>query len=292
MNELIFDAAFLSQLEQLSLQARFRASGQTGGVRKSRNTGSSVEFSDFREYIAGDDFRRIDWNAYGRFDRLFLKLFMEEKQTKVHLLLDLSASMDFGQPNKLIIAKRLTAVMAYLALAGYDRVSIFTLGDEVSAELSSFSGKQGFMKVINFLENAETQKKTALSAAIKKLPIKQSHGISIVLSDLFSSDGYEEGIKYLQYCKQEVSVLQILSPEELKPPLEGRVRLLSNEDEEPCDVDINSATLRAYDRALQDFLDNAQKFCHGRRIPHVLIPTELDFEQMVFERILSSGVVR
>lgn len=292
MNETLFDAAFLAQLEQLRLAARFKASGQAGGGRKSRNTGSSVEFSDFREYAIGDDYRRIDWNAYGRFDRLFLKLFMEEKQTRVHLLIDASASMDFGAPNKLVVAKRLAAVMAYLALTGYDRVAVFALGDSVSAQLGSFSGKQGFMKVLSFLETIAPQPRTALSAALQKVPFPAGHGVTVLLSDLFSADGYVDGLRYLRYRKQETSVIQLLSPAELDPRFEGRVRLLSREDEPSRDVDMNQQTLRAYDKALQEFLSDVRRACHANHMQHVLIPTDLDLQHMVFDRIVRAGVVR
>lgn len=292
MADTLFDPAFLAQLEQLRLYARFQSSGQAGGGRKSRHTGSSVEFSDFREYAIGDDYRRVDWNAYGRFDKLFLKIFMEEKQTRVHILLDASASMDYGIPNKLTVAKRLAAVMVYLALAGYDRVAIFALGDEVSAQLGSFSGKQGFIKALTFLENVAPLPRTALCAAVQRVPLPLGHGVTVLISDLFSSDGYEEALRFLRYRKQETSVIHVLAPEELSPKFEGRVRLLSREDEAARDVDLNVQTLRAYDKALHDFLSDARRACHAHSMQHVLIPSDLDLQHMVFDRIVRAGVVR
>ena len=132
--------AFLQRLDALQLAMRAPARGGAGGLRRSRALGSSVEFSDFREYAPGDDLRRVDWNAYARFDRLFLKLFMEEQETTVHILLDCSASMDFGEPSKWEMAQGLAQLLCYMAIRGGDRAVIIALGEEIIAS-EVFSGR-------------------------------------------------------------------------------------------------------------------------------------------------------
>src|SRR5574338_410224 len=128
MSERLFDEAFLRRLERLALVARRASIGQTQGERRSQKRGQSVEFADFRPYVMGDDFRRIDWNAYARLERFFIKLFVEEEDLSVHLLVDTSRSMNWGQPNKLWYATRIAGALSYIALAGLDRVTITGLG--------------------------------------------------------------------------------------------------------------------------------------------------------------------
>ncbi|HET9416738.1 MAG TPA: DUF58 domain-containing protein, partial [Candidatus Limnocylindria bacterium] len=124
-----FDEAFLRRLEQLELASRRLTAGRMKGERRSVRRGQSVEFADYRTYAMGDDLRQLDWNAYARLERLFVKLFVEEEDVTVHLLVDASRSMDYGQPNKLDAARRAAAALGYLGLASMDRVSIAFLGD-------------------------------------------------------------------------------------------------------------------------------------------------------------------
>src|ERR1700710_1856689 len=121
----LLDPAFLKKLEALSLVSKRVFSGQTKGERRSTKRGSSVEFADFREYALGDDLRSVDWKAYGRLEKLFLKLFVEEEDLSLPLLIDTSGSMEFGTPlSKADYARRIAAALGYIALSEYDRVSV------------------------------------------------------------------------------------------------------------------------------------------------------------------------
>ena len=135
--------AFLQRLDALQLAMRAPARGGAGGLRRSRALGSSVEFSDFREYAPGDDLRRVDWNAYARFDRLFLKLFMEEQETTVHILLDCSASMDFGEPSKWEMAQGLAQLLCYMAIRGGDRAVIIGIAHHNAGKARLEVGDRG-----------------------------------------------------------------------------------------------------------------------------------------------------
>jgi uncharacterized protein (DUF58 family) len=112
---MLFDEAFLRKLERIAILSKRAAAGQLQGERRSSKRGQSVEFADFRPYSSGDDFRRIDWNAYARLERFFIKLFIEEEDLTVHLLVDTSKSMDWGNPNKLEYAIRSAGALGYIA---------------------------------------------------------------------------------------------------------------------------------------------------------------------------------
>src|SRR6187200_2988415 len=141
-NDLLFDEAFLRRLEQLELVSRRLTAGRMKGERRSVRRGQSVEFADYRNYSAGDDLRQLDWNVYARLERLFVKLFVEEEDVTVHILVDASRSMDYGEPNKLDAARRAAAALGYLGLAGMDRVSIAFLGDGRATALKPMRGKR------------------------------------------------------------------------------------------------------------------------------------------------------
>lgn len=288
-----FDENFLKKLDRLALATKMVVKGETGGNRKSSHKGSSVEFSDFREYVHGDDFRRIDWNAYARFERFFIKLFMEEQESTVTIFIDSSKSMDWGQPHKGTLAKQLSAVFAYLALANFDRVGLVALNENPEFRLSPFSGKQGFWKVLEFIDNIPYNGRTRLNAAIRNYPNLGSRGgISIILTDLFSFDGYEEALKYLQYRKQEITLIHILAPQELEPQWSGSVRLLDSEGGEPKEITMTPQILKSYKKVLKDFLQEAQGFCYQRGINYIPVSSALSLEQIVFDNLVKMGVIR
>ncbi len=170
-----FDAEFLQKLERLTLPGTKLIQGGTGGRRRSKAKGSSIEFSDFREYTPGDDYRAIDWHAYARFERLFIKLFMEEREANITIFLDTSASMDYGQPSKGVLAKKLAAVFAYIALANYDRVGIAALNDGISDRYPYFSGKPGFFKALEFIDRLPFSGRTSLNKSQRQDKPEQEH---------------------------------------------------------------------------------------------------------------------
>jgi len=289
----LLDEQFLKRLDRLALNARMAIKGDMGGNRKSRSKGSSIEFSDFREYIPGDDFRRIDWNAYARFERLFVKLFMEEREANITVFLDMSASMDWGQPSKGALAKQLAAVLVYIALANFDRVAVVGIQDKPATYLPYFSGKQGFWRALKFIEGLKFDGKTSLCSAIKECPIlKPNGGISIMITDLFSKDGYKQALEYLQYLKQEVTLIHLMAPQELDPELSGSLRLVDVEGEEAKDVIVTPGVLKAYRKALDEFLNDVRAFCYARGINYVLASSANSLEEVVFHNLMKPGLVR
>lgn len=279
---------FLRRLDAMKLNMRAPARGGAGGSRRSKALGTSVEFSDFREYALGDDLRRVDWNAYARFDRLFLKLFMEEQETQVNLILDGSASMDFE--NKWRAAVGICEILAYLALRGGDKVTVYVLGDGVMRS-ERFQGRLGFMRLSEFLAAQKPKGKTRLSALMPLLSLDGGQGVSILISDLMSPDGYETALKALQYKKQETSVVQVLSGFELAPELHDMVRLIDSETGEAREFLASGEAMARYHAALLRMLEETERFCHARSMQYVLFSAAENVEETALKALSRAGMI-
>lgn len=281
----------LRRLDAFTLAMREHARGGTGGMRRAKTTGSSVEFSDFRNYAPGDDLRRVDWNAFARFDRLFLKLFLDEQETTLRVLLDASASMNCGEPSKWQMALRLAAMLSYLSLCRYDRVAIVSLEEGGIRRSQRFGGRASFPQVEAFLESLQPKGPTRLDDALLRVPISAGRGVCVLISDLLTGEGWTRGASSLLYRRQELSVLHLLSPQELEPDMSGAVQLLDSEGEPACDVQISPDTLRRYREALEAFLLEQQAFCHARNVAYLRLDSGMDLEQGVLKALVTSGVL-
>jgi uncharacterized protein (DUF58 family) len=277
----LFDSDFLKKLQQLVITSKVILTDGGGGNRKSRSKGSSVEFSDYREYTLGDDFRRIDWNAYGRFEKLFIKLFMEEREAPVNLFLDTSKSMDWGEPNKSMASRRLAAALCYISLSNYDRVSIACLSNTVEKMKLSLRGKNSFGDVLDMLEKLEYNRGTDLLAAIRQFNLKPSRGISIIISDFLSQGALEESIKYLQYRKQEVYVCHVLAPQEVNPEINSSLRLIDKETGEYMDVTASPQLVKAYHKVFTNFTAGLEEVCFKRGASYMRFESSVPVETMV-----------
>jgi uncharacterized protein (DUF58 family) len=290
LEERIFDAEFLKKLDTIVINVRMMMNTGSGGNRKSRSKGSSVEFSDFREYSIGDDFRRIDWNAYGRFDRLFVKLFMEEREAMVNIFIDSSRSMNFGEPKKALAALKLSGVLTYLALNNLDRVCLNSLSEAQFKQSPALNGRGMFQRCVEFLENLQFTGATDLNSYIKKKEFKGS-GVSIIFSDFFTPGGIEAAVKYLLYKKQDVILVHILAPEELSPALEGQIRLLDSETGEARDISVTPTLLRQYDKELNSFMNSIREFCSRMGVTYIQVSSAEPIEKIVFEEFTRAGIV-
>lgn len=257
----LFDSDFLKKIEQMSLHFCLTMDGTAAGNRKSRSKGSSVEFSDYREYANGDDFRRVDWNAYGRFEKLFIKLFMEEREAPVHIFIDVSKSMDWGEPNKSIVSRRLAAALGYVSLAGFDRVSLYCADEGIQTVCRDVRGKNFFYKLTGLLENVQYSGKSNMLKAVEGARMAGSRGITILISDFFTKGSFHELIKYCRYKKQTVYVCHILSPQELEPDMDESVRLIDSETADTRDITVTPALLNSYRKAVNAFRDELEQTC-------------------------------
>ena len=254
----------LKKLDALALSMREQARGGAGGFRHAKSLGSSAEFSDFREYVPGDDIRRVDWNAYARFNRLFLKLFMEEQEAVVHLLMDASGSMAAKWPACVDFAKAL----GYLALCSGDRVRVWALQADRAQAGPLLSGRKDFLPLCRYTQALTPGGETLLDSAICRLGAL-GKGMSFLISDLFSPQGYQKGLDFLRYQKQQTAILHLLSPQEADPQLEGAVRLIDEETGERIDLMAQGAAMRRYQRALADFKREIEAYCFSRDIRYL-----------------------
>src|SRR5205807_7026298 len=222
----------LRRLEQFQLLAARRAKSSAKGERRSRARGQSVEFADYRNYTHGDDFRYLDWNLYGRLERLFLKLYEEERELPVRIFLDASESMSFGTPVKFDFARQIAAAIGYVALCGFDRVTVCPFPDNpdqavARGALRSVRGRKSALTFFQNLNALSAHGGATLNEALRRgaLEARQA-GVAVVLSDFLDPAGYEPGLNALVSCGFQISAVQILAPEELNPPTYGDLKLI------------------------------------------------------------------
>lgn len=266
---------YLSKLDNMNISISDIIDNFYAGVRKSNKTGVSLEFSDYKQYITGDDIRHIDWNNYAHSDKLYIKRFNEDKQANINIFLDLSKSM--AQYNKGYYSKILTASLAYISLKTSDSVKVY-ICDEAKNQISA-NNKNSFNKVVDFLDSLEYKGTTNLSKTIfnilKTDDIKK--GVTFFVSDFFSEDGYEQAIKTLKYKKQKIIALHILSAQELNPIYNGNIRFIDSENGNQCDVFVDEDIVNKYLQLLKDFEDNLKDFCFMIGVAYKLISTETPF---------------
>jgi uncharacterized protein (DUF58 family) len=282
----VFDEAFLRQLERLLVLMRSPVRGGLKGGRRSVKRGQSVEFADYRDYALGDDLRQLDWNVYARLERLFVKLFIEEEDVTVTLLVDASASMTAGRPPKLLFAKRAAAALGYIGLASEDRVTVSALTGRVARRRAAMRGSGRVFRLLSDLSSIEpSDGPTDLLAAARHAGAQlRGKGVVILLSDLLDPAA-DRVIRELAATGSEVIVLHVLSPEELDPQLEGDLRLVDVETGDGVDVTVDLPTLDAYKARLsawkQGFADLAAK----RRASYVDLPSDANLADLMFNEL-------
>lgn len=292
MTELIFDKEFLKKLENMAFVLKKARAGRYSGLHRSTRKGQSVEFADYRAYAAGDDFRQVDWNAYARLDRLFIKLFMEENDLSIHLLLDTSGSMASEGSLKYHLAKQLAGALGYLALVNMEQVGVIALNQGTSRVLPLQRGRNAISRLWGFLGQLEAGGETDLNLSLRQTgKYIKGPGIVIVLSDLLSPSGFEEGLKFLQHLGQQVVVLHILAPEEKDPQLLGNFRLVDCETGLEKEVSITPILLRAYKDHLETFLSSIKQFCLSREITYHLVGSEDNLEDILLRSLRGAEVL-
>src|SRR3984957_16399332 len=215
---LLLDPAFMARLDQLDVMSRKLLAGKMKGERRSKRRGQSVEFADYRNYVVGDDLRFIDWKIYARLDKLFLKLFLEEEDLSLYILLDVSKSCDFGNPNKAFYIKQVAAALGYIGLVNYNRVTIAAMSNTVVADTGSMRGRTKVNQMIDFVGKLQPQGPSDLAAACKRFALtNRRKGVCVVLSDFFNKSGYENALRYVAGGNYYLFCVQTLSPQEIEP---------------------------------------------------------------------------
>jgi uncharacterized protein (DUF58 family) len=289
-----FDSAFLRRLEHVALVSRYATPGTSAGPRRSPRHGSSPEFADFRDYSPGDDLRRVDWNAYARLDRLFLRLYSAEEMATLSLYIDHSRSMSFGDESKLLMAGRLAAALAYVGLYSHDHVAVAGWSDSVDLYLPPQAGLQAVPRVWRFIERimAAESGQTEFAALRRESRVRQRRGSAVVVSDFLTESDWRSGLLSLAAGNQEVTVLQVLSPEELDPTLRGDWELVDVETGSRVEVSISSRHLRHYRATLEGYLEEIRSFCHRQGMNYALIPSDERLEERFLGRLQGAGVLR
>lgn len=289
----LLDPEFLHKLEQLELVSRKIFVGRMKGERKSKRRGSSVEFADHRNYSVGDDLRHIDWNVYGRLDKLFLKLFLEEEDLHFHTLLDTSLSMDFGDPTKLQYGKQVAAALAFVGLVNHDRVLLDTFSSKLDSGLSSVRGRSQMYRVVQYLDGLSASGSSDLTAATRAFAIKHaSKGIVVVISDFLDKRGYQEALRYLLARNLDIYVIHVLSQEEVEPELVGDLRLVDAEDEDFAEISISAPLLKRYKDTLNAFVGGLKEWCVRRGITYIFTTNQNPFDRLILNYLRERGLVK
>jgi uncharacterized protein (DUF58 family) len=283
----------LAQLERLELVSRKIFRGRLKGERRSRRKGQSVEFADFRNYVAGDDLRFIDWNLYARLDRLFLKLFLEEEDLHFYALIDASTSMNFGTPSKLQFGKQLAAALGFVGLCRADRVKIEALGQSLRRPAPVLRGRRNLWRMLEYLDQLEPDFNVPLVDAVKEFCLRNTgQGILILISDLLDKNGYESALRFLLAQNFDVYVIHVLSQEELDPGITGDLRLVDSEDADVAEITVSRPLLDRYKRTLSSFIDGAREYCTRRGMNYLMTSTETPVDQLVANYLRQRGLVR
>jgi uncharacterized protein (DUF58 family) len=278
---------FLHRLEQLELVSRKIFSGRMKGERLSKRKGQSVEFADYRPYTVGDDLRFLDWNLLARLDKLFLRIFHEEEDLHVYLLIDNSLSMDFGSPSKLHFAKQMAAALGFVGLNNLDRVVVEAFNDKLSQNMPAARGRRSLWRLLGFLDPSD------LSKAMRSFSLRCSgKGVVILLSDFLDKNGFEEALRYLVARQLDIYVVHVLSPEEINPEVAGDLKLVDIEDADEAEITVSRPLLDRYKKNLDAFRGGLYDYCTRRGITCIFAPSDTPFEGLVLNYLRRKGLVR
>lgn len=287
------DPEFLRRLARLKLETRMILGGVMKGEKRSKKYGTSVEFADYRDYHRGDDLRYLDWNIYARLERFFLKLFQEEEDLTVHVLVDTSASMQTGDPPKVDHAKKLAAALSYIGLTNLDRLSLTTFSDQLGKGTQLLRGRAHLATLLDLLNNAETGGRTNFFESMKSFSTRhRSRGLVFVISDFLDPVNVKEGIKRLKYNKNDILLLHVLDRTELDPELRGDWALTDSETGEVVEVSVSPRLLSDYKRRMVAYLDDLRTFARKLGLGYVLTTTDVPVEDFILKELVVTGFLK
>ncbi len=299
MKRKILDGEFLDRLDAAALVLKTPMTGYFGGGRKARSYGNTVEFADFREYFPGDDIRRIDWNVYARFEKYFIKLFTDERQMHNQILIDCSASMACGKPEKAEAALRIAAAFGYLSVSAMDRVSYKMLEGNKARNLGfTVTNKDSFYRAAQAMETTEFEGETDLEKSILNMEAPgYDDGLTIIISDFLTESNWKKAIDFLMYKRREILMIQILSPDELYPDFDGRIQMMDSEapdfgDPRNMKVRITRKMVDAYQRALDEYEKELIDFCASRGVTFFTVSSDDPIEKVIFGKGYETEVIK
>ncbi|MFN7019985.1 MAG: DUF58 domain-containing protein [Phycisphaerales bacterium] len=302
----------VARLGRLDISSRKVFSGKLKGERRSKRRGESVEFADHRPYVSGDDLRHIDWNIFARLDHLFLKMFLEEEDLSLHIVIDCSASHDCGEPNKFLFMQRLAASLGYIGLVNLNRVAVAAIGEKftdggpgvvvdtdqpestgVISSLRDLRGRRRLNDLVRYLCTLEPEGTTKFTDACKKIAItRRGKGVMVILSDFFYKEGYETGLRLLKGHGYDLFAIQVLSPQEMEPNIGGDLRLRDVEDGDAAEVTISAPLLKKYKQILNAYCNRLHEFCAQRDIVHMTVKSDTPVDVLVMDYLRRRGLLR
>lgn len=316
----LLNAELIAKISGLDITSRKVFAGKLKGERRSKKRGQSVEFADHRQYVSGDDLRHIDWNIFGRLDRLFLKLFLEEEDLALHVVIDASASSDTGEPNKFLFMQRAAMAMAYVGLVNLNRVaatymggipaggrsaggdeqsdasadpSLGLRGDSVVHAIRDLRGRRRTQDLARFITTIEPGGQFSFRQAAERIALtRRGKGVMLIFSDFFFKDGYEAGLRMLVGRGYDVFCIQVLSPQEVEPPITGDLRLKDMEDGDLTEVTISAPLLKRYKANLAAYCDQLREFCARREITMMTLKSDTAVDTLLLDYLRKRGVVR
>ena len=289
----LFDPDFLRRLDHLEIVSRKIFTGKMRGEKRSKRKGFSQEFADYRDYVHGDDLRFLDWNVYGRLDRLFLKLFHEGEDLHVHVLLDASRSMDAGEPNKFDYARKVAAAIAYVGLANLNPVTVRVLHKDGEEVLGPIRGEKNLWRLMDFLQDQKADGETDLGSGLRRFAIAHPRkGVALLITDFLDRKGHEAPLKWLLGTRMESYVIHVLSPQELNPDLRGDFKLMDMEDADLVEVSLTGTLVKSYERTLGAFRASLSTACAKFGMAYTFSSTGMPFDELVLLYLRRAGLVK
>jgi uncharacterized protein (DUF58 family) len=289
----LFDDDFQRKLDYLALVSKRVFAGRMRAERRTKKSGSGVEFADHRDYQPGDDFRYLDWNVYQKFDRLLLRLYEEEEDLAIYFIVDASSSMGFGGAQKLRYAKRVAAALAYVGLANLDRVSIVSTTDKVLDRMPATRGKARIFKVFRFLRELAPEGQTDLEDALKTFVAQNKRrGLAVLISDLYDPHGFERGINVLRYNKFDPFVVHVTDKADAKPKLSGDVLVYDCETGDEREVTVTAKVLERFEHAYGEYLADIERFCTSKQVPYIRADVTVPFDELILRVFRRGGFLR
>jgi uncharacterized protein (DUF58 family) len=311
-HQLLLPERIRRRLDPLTLVARQIRAGSMKGERRSINRGTSIEFADYRNYVPGDDLRKLDWNVYARLERPYIKLLEDEEDLAVHLLLDISGSMDWPPAdrtpasasdadddtadttsiNKLLYAQRLFAALAYISLNTGDRLMLNALNDRGNQRFGPARRRAQSVAMLQYAHNLQAAGVLDLNQALRDYALRERRpGLLILLTDMFSPTGYVDGLNALLGKGHEVLILHILSPDEVEPPLAGDLRLIDVETGRAQEVTVDATMRTIYQQRLANWLDSIRDECARKGVHYLMVQTDTPYDKVLLYEMRRLGVI-
>lgn len=295
----LLDPRLVARLSQLDITSRKILAGKLKGERRSKRRGQSVEFADHRAYVAGDDLRHVDWNIFGRLDRLFLKLFLEEEDLSLHIVVDCSASQDCGTPSKFVLCQKLACALGYISLANLHRLTVSTIGGVdaegtpmVSSAIRDLRGRRRLPDLVRFLTALRPGGGAPFTEACKRISAtRRGKGVMLIVSDFLIKEGYDDGLRLLLGGGYDLFAIQVLAPQELEPDIGGDLRLKDTEDADLAEVTITAPLLKKYKDTLAAYCARLREFCARREITLQTVPSSTPVDVLVLDYLRRRGML-